>query len=75
MLDLLKSLIIKRPGSTTDDIFGEIKFILEQLMLKNKMLEHRIDKLEDCISKLIVDNETVNVGSETGIEDTEKYKL
>tara|TARA_R100000781_G_C4074136_1_gene125489 strand:- start:88 stop:264 length:177 start_codon:yes stop_codon:yes gene_type:complete len=54
-----------------DKIFKEISIILNNMMSTAKNLEARIDRLETYVD---MNAEIRNVGSETGIEDTEEYK-
>ena len=62
-------------------LFREIATIIRRLLRQDKLLEKRIERIEDFItdSKIGVGMKSAdfspNIGSETGIEDTENYKL
>mgnify|MGYP001449851331 CR=1 FL=1 len=54
-----------------EEILKEISTILNNMMETDKNMQTRIDRLEKYVD---IDAESRNVGSETGIEDTDRYK-
>ncbi len=54
-----------------EEILKEISTILNNMMETDKNMQTRIDRLEKYVG---VDEEMRNVGSETGIEDTDGYQ-
>lgn len=57
--------------SEIDKILQEISVILKNMMETDKNIEARLDRLEKYVD---IDAELRNVGSETGIEDTDGYQ-
>lgn len=57
--------------SEIDKILQEISVILKNMMKTDKNIEARLDRLEKYVD---IDAELRNVGSETGIEDTDGYQ-
>jgi len=54
-----------------EEILKEISTILNNMMETDKNMETRLDRLEKYVD---IDSELRNVGSETGIEDTDGYQ-
>jgi|TARA_B100001540_G_scaffold315039_1_gene341315 hypothetical protein len=54
-----------------EEILKEISTILNNMMETDKNMQTRIDRLEKYVD---IDAESRNVGSETGIEDTDGYQ-
>jgi len=61
-----------------DPLFKEISTILKIMQDTDKNLSKRIDRMEKelipFIGRRVLDPDDNDVGSETGIEDTEGYK-
>ena len=61
-------------------LFKEIATIIKSLIRQDRLIEKRIERIEDFItdSKIGVGMNGIDpspdIGSETGIEDTERYK-
>ncbi len=54
-----------------EEILKKISTILNNMMETDKNMQTRIDRLEKYVD---IDAESRNVGSETGIEDTDGYQ-